>query len=324
MIGNWLEPPGELHLAKLVSDEIVCLVSEHHPVTRPGRRPRAGPPKVPPASTSRRCRSTPARSACSREHLRSMGPERRITVRASHFGLIPLMVADSPLVLTTGRLFCSRYVGTQPVAIVRCPDRVSAFDLLPALARPDARLGGDALAARTGARRRARTRIGHAAAARGARAARRTRWTARPAESPCAATCSTSPAPAWGRHRAVRGAAASRPLAADRGRRPDRRRATGRRRAPDPMERRSSRPARPARLPRHPRPTARSSTSSRATARSCSIGSRPYTFPAELRFADRCGPRPARDALSRRAARPRYDRRGGLSDRAQGGGGGPV
>jgi DNA-binding transcriptional LysR family regulator len=42
-------------------------------------------------------------------------------VRASHFSLIPLMVADSLLVLTTGRLFCSRYVGTLPVKIVRCP-----------------------------------------------------------------------------------------------------------------------------------------------------------------------------------------------------------
>ena len=31
------------------------------------------------------------------------------------------MVADSLLVLTTGRLFCSRYVDTLPVRIVRCP-----------------------------------------------------------------------------------------------------------------------------------------------------------------------------------------------------------
>jgi DNA-binding transcriptional LysR family regulator len=31
------------------------------------------------------------------------------------------MVADSLLVLTTGRLFCSRYVDTLPVKIVRCP-----------------------------------------------------------------------------------------------------------------------------------------------------------------------------------------------------------
>ena len=28
VIGNWLEPPGELHLGRLMSDEIVCLVGE--------------------------------------------------------------------------------------------------------------------------------------------------------------------------------------------------------------------------------------------------------------------------------------------------------
>ena len=31
------------------------------------------------------------------------------------------VVAQSLLVLTTGRLFCSRYVDTLPVRIVRCP-----------------------------------------------------------------------------------------------------------------------------------------------------------------------------------------------------------
>ena len=50
-----------------------------------------------------------------------MGLQRQIAVRASHFSLIPLMVAESLLVLTTGRLFCSRYIDTLPVRIVRCP-----------------------------------------------------------------------------------------------------------------------------------------------------------------------------------------------------------
>ena len=55
------------------------------------------------------------------QHLAAAGVRRRIVVRASHFSLIPLMVADSLLVLTTGRLFCSRYVEQLPVKIVRCP-----------------------------------------------------------------------------------------------------------------------------------------------------------------------------------------------------------
>jgi len=54
-------------------------------------------------------------------HLAAQGAKRNIVVRASHFSLIPLMVADSLLVLTTGRLFCSRYVDALPVRVLRCP-----------------------------------------------------------------------------------------------------------------------------------------------------------------------------------------------------------
>jgi DNA-binding transcriptional LysR family regulator len=55
------------------------------------------------------------------EHLATLGLTRDVMVRSAHFSLIPLMVAQSLLVLTTGRLFCSRYVDALPVRIVRCP-----------------------------------------------------------------------------------------------------------------------------------------------------------------------------------------------------------
>jgi DNA-binding transcriptional LysR family regulator len=55
------------------------------------------------------------------EHLAKLGLARDVVVRSAHFSLIPLMVAQSLLVLTTGRLFCSRYVDSLPVRIVRCP-----------------------------------------------------------------------------------------------------------------------------------------------------------------------------------------------------------
>jgi DNA-binding transcriptional LysR family regulator len=118
VIGNWLEPPEELHLARLLSDEIVCLVAEHHPHAggRGWTRERyLEQEHVAPMPMS------PGAVGVIDEHLRNQGAQRHIVVRASHFSLIPLMVADSLLVLTTGRLFCSRYVGTLPVKIVRCP-----------------------------------------------------------------------------------------------------------------------------------------------------------------------------------------------------------
>jgi DNA-binding transcriptional LysR family regulator len=118
VIGNWLEPPEELHLSRLVSDEIVCLVAANHPQAggRGWTRERyLEQEHVAPMPLS------PGAVGVIDEHLRQQGARRDIVVRASHFSLIPLMVADSLLVLTTGRLFCSRYLGTLPVKIVRCP-----------------------------------------------------------------------------------------------------------------------------------------------------------------------------------------------------------
>jgi DNA-binding transcriptional LysR family regulator len=34
VIGNWSAPPGDLHLARLIGDEVVCLVAKDHPAVR--------------------------------------------------------------------------------------------------------------------------------------------------------------------------------------------------------------------------------------------------------------------------------------------------
>lgn len=118
VIGNWLRPPDELHLGRLISDEVVCLVADGHPSA--GGRGWSAARYLDCAHVA----PMPLHAGASGvidEHLAAQGHQRRIAVRASHFSLIPLMVADSLLVLTTGRLFCQRYVGTLPVRIVRCP-----------------------------------------------------------------------------------------------------------------------------------------------------------------------------------------------------------
>jgi DNA-binding transcriptional LysR family regulator len=126
VVGNWLKPPGELHLGRLVSDEIVCLVADDHPAAGGA------------ASATSRSRFWSAERYLAAEHvapmpfhaespgfvddhLKALGLQRSVVVKSAHFGLIPLMVAQSRLVLTTGRLFCSRYVDALPVKIVRCP-----------------------------------------------------------------------------------------------------------------------------------------------------------------------------------------------------------
>jgi len=121
VIGNWLEPPAELHLGRLVSDEVVCLVTEDHPITRAAGTHGWTAEKYLACEHVAPMPLHPGAVGVVDEHLQAMGLQRQIAVRASHFSLIPLMVAGSLLVLTTGRLFCSRYVDTLPVRIVRCP-----------------------------------------------------------------------------------------------------------------------------------------------------------------------------------------------------------
>ncbi len=117
VVGNWLRPPEELHLGRLLTDEVVCLVADNHP----GPRRNWTVQKYLDHEHVAPMPMSPGALGVIDEHLHNNGVQRHIVVRASHFSLIPLMVAGSLLVLTTGRLFCSRYVGTLPVKILRCP-----------------------------------------------------------------------------------------------------------------------------------------------------------------------------------------------------------
>ncbi|WP_417903598.1 LysR substrate-binding domain-containing protein [Caldimonas brevitalea] len=121
VVGNWLQPPDDLHLGRLLTDEVVCLVADDHPAVR---SPRAWN-----AERYLACQHVaPTPLHAGREargvidaHLHQLGLARNVTVRSAHFGQIPQMVAHSLLVLTTGRQFCSRYVAQLPVKILRCP-----------------------------------------------------------------------------------------------------------------------------------------------------------------------------------------------------------
>jgi DNA-binding transcriptional LysR family regulator len=119
VVGNWLRPPDELHLGRLISDEIVCLVAADHPAARGGRGWTAErylqSEHVAPMALHA------GAAGVIDEQLSAQGLQRNIVVRSAHFSLIPLMVARSWLVLTTGRLFCSRYVEAMGLRIVRCP-----------------------------------------------------------------------------------------------------------------------------------------------------------------------------------------------------------
>ena len=120
VIGNWLEPPAELHLGPLLTDQVVCLVAKDHSVAD---AKAANTWTVEQYLANEHVAPMPLHPGAIGvidEHLSAKGLNRNIVVRSPHFGLIPMMVSDSRLVMTTGRLFCSRYEHL-PVKIIKCP-----------------------------------------------------------------------------------------------------------------------------------------------------------------------------------------------------------
>lgn len=117
VIGNWAQPPDDLHLGSLFGDEVVCLVSTQHPAARRGWDVEAwlSAEHIAPTPTH------PGARGFIDDHLATLGMVRNITARCPHFGLIPAMVAGSLLVLTTGRQYCERFLGTLPVQVMPCP-----------------------------------------------------------------------------------------------------------------------------------------------------------------------------------------------------------
>lgn len=117
VVGNWLQPPEDLHMSRLFADEVVCMVSSDHPAARRGWTQDSWleAEHIAPTPTH------PGARGVIDEHLESLGLQRNITARCPHFNLIPRMVASSLLVLTTGRQFCERFTDRLPVKVLECP-----------------------------------------------------------------------------------------------------------------------------------------------------------------------------------------------------------
>ena len=117
VIANWPQPAGDLHLGRLFGDDVVCLVSHHHPAVRRGWTTPdwLAAEHIAPMPTH------PGARGVIDDHLAEQGLTRHISTRCAHFGLIPGMVASSLLVLTTGRQYCERFAGHLPVSILVPP-----------------------------------------------------------------------------------------------------------------------------------------------------------------------------------------------------------
>ena len=128
VIGNWPQPPVELRMAHLFSDDTVCLVSSNHPAVAHGwdAQQWLNAQHIAPTPTH------PGAKGVIDVALSAQGLRRNIAVRCAHFSLMPQMVATSALVLTTGRQFCERYAKQMSLVILPPPidlPRMSYYQL---------------------------------------------------------------------------------------------------------------------------------------------------------------------------------------------------
>jgi DNA-binding transcriptional LysR family regulator len=117
VVSNLLSPPEDLHRGVLLSDEVVCLVAKDHPLMR-------GEVTVERYLKAEHIAPMPVSAGTAGmvdDFLISQNLQRAVNVYCPYFSLIPTMVADSLLVLTAGRLFCSRFIQSLPVEIMTCP-----------------------------------------------------------------------------------------------------------------------------------------------------------------------------------------------------------
>jgi len=117
VIGNWPEPPESLHIAPLLEDEIVCLMSAQHPLaSEPMTRDQyLRAPHVVPLSYSSSHRGVIDR------HLASLRLTRNARVVVPFFSMAPHLLPGTDLIFTISRHFAEHYAGILPLVVAPCP-----------------------------------------------------------------------------------------------------------------------------------------------------------------------------------------------------------
>ena len=117
VIGNWLEPPEKLHLARLFDDEVVCMLGRHHPLAQRGLSLQhyLDMPHLAPSA-----HVTDKRGfidGC----LAEQGISRQVQMVVPYFGLVPGILSRTDLVFTTNRQFAEYYARILPITVLPCP-----------------------------------------------------------------------------------------------------------------------------------------------------------------------------------------------------------
>jgi DNA-binding transcriptional LysR family regulator len=117
VIGNWLEPPEKLHLARLFDDEVVCMLGRHHPLAQRGlslQHYLEMPHLAPSAHVTDKRGFI---DGC----LAEQGISRQVQMVVPYFGLVPGILSRTDMVFTTNRQFAEYYARILPITVLPCP-----------------------------------------------------------------------------------------------------------------------------------------------------------------------------------------------------------
>jgi DNA-binding transcriptional LysR family regulator len=121
VIANWDEPPQHLHISKLFEDPIVCTMRAESPYARRTASDAMtledylSLPHVAPSPM------LPGYLGVIDAFLDKNNLRRDVVVESAYFGLIPYMLTQTDLVLTTGRQFMRFYEKTMPLKTFAVP-----------------------------------------------------------------------------------------------------------------------------------------------------------------------------------------------------------
>jgi DNA-binding transcriptional LysR family regulator len=121
VIANWDEPPPHLHISKLFEDPIICAMRADCPYAKRTASDAMtvddylSLPHVAPSQM------LPGYHGVIDSYLERQGMRRNVAVESPYFGMIPYMLTQTDLVLTTGRQFMRYYEKTLPLKSFTVP-----------------------------------------------------------------------------------------------------------------------------------------------------------------------------------------------------------
>jgi len=137
VIANWPDPPAQLHRLPLMEDELVVMMGSHHPLARRSLTAQAYLQARHAAPTAMR----PGLRSTVDAMLARLGHTRHIALECPVFSLIPYVLTQTDLLLTTGRRFTDFFASSLPVSVMPLPIALPSLQYY-LLWHPRARRGG--------------------------------------------------------------------------------------------------------------------------------------------------------------------------------------